>query len=517
MSGPGGGGDSYDVVVVGTGLGGLSAAACLARAGKSVLAVEQAEEPGGYARPFRRGAYVFDPAIHVTPTGFGGLDFWEVYLTVLGIRERVELIKAEPFYGMVFPDLRFQAPPGIEPFIEAHVKEFPEEAEGIEGFVRACVQITAETQSISTRLTLEGLEEAMKEFPFMFKYRTTTLGEALEEYVGDERVRSVLGAAWPYLGVEPSRLSFVQYAAMLAALMEKGPGYVKGSFGNLADALASVVEDNGGTVMTSTTVERIAVSDGAVRGVGLEGGREVSAPVVVSNVNAHQTLEQMIGPEHLPDRYLRRLGRMKPSLSAFAIYAATTLDVPSLGLAHETFVYRHWDHDDTYADVLAGKLGGTWLSLPTIHDPSLAPAGEHLVVFTSMMPYDAARWEEEKGRYTDEMIAAVEEVMPGFRDSITYITEATPETFEHYTRNTRGAVYGWENIPQQSLPKRLAHRTPIEGLFLSGHWTEPGSSSFRVVYSGVQAAQSILGYGSPVDLFGALYEAGEAATSPAEG
>ena len=140
------------------------------------------------------------------------------------------------------------------------------------------------------------------------------------------------------------------------------------------------------------------------------------------------------------------------------------------------------------------------------------------MVFTSMMPYDAATpWEEHKQRYTDEMIATVEELMPGFRDSITYITEATPETFEHYTRNTNGAVYGWENIPQQSLPKRLAHKTPIEGLFLSGHWTEPGSSSFRVVYSGVQAAQSILGYGSPVDLFGALYEAGVAAGSPAEG
>ena len=517
MSASGTAGESYDVVVVGTGLGGLSAAACLARAGKRVLAVERSEEPGGYARPFRRGDYVFDPAIHVTPTGFGGLDFWEVYLTVLGIRDRVELIKAEPFYGMVLPDLRFQAPPGIEPFIEAHVEAFPGEADGIERFVRACVQITAETQSISTRLTLDDLGEAMKEFPFMFKYRTSTLQEALEEYVGDTRVRAVLGAAWPYLGVEPSRLSFVQYAAMLAALMEKGPGYVKGSFGSLADALASVVEENGGTLLTGTTVERIEVADGAVRGVSLDGGRQASAPVVVSNANARQTLEQLVGAEHLPERYMRRLARMKPSLSAFAIYAATTLDVPAQGLAHETFVYRHWDHDDTYADVLAGRLGGTWLSLPTIHDPSLAPAGEHLVVFTSMMPYEAgAPWEQNKQRYIDEMVARVEELMPGFRDGITYLTEATPETFERYTLNTDGAVYGWENIPQQSLPKRLAHKTPVEGLFLSGHWTEPGSSSFRVVYSGVQAAQSILGYDSPVDLFGALYEAGAAAGSPAE-
>ena len=195
--------ESYDVVVIGTGLGGLSAAACLARAGKSVLAVERSEEHGGYARPFRRGDYVFDPAIHVTPTGFGGLDFWEVYLTVLGIRERVELIKAEPFYGMVFPDLRFQAPPGIEPFIAAHVEAFPDEADGIESFVRACVQITAETQSISTRLTLDDLEAAMKEFPFMFKYRTTTLGEALEEHVGDRACGRCSARRGPTSGSSP--------------------------------------------------------------------------------------------------------------------------------------------------------------------------------------------------------------------------------------------------------------------------------------------------------------------------
>lgn len=498
--------DAYDVVVVGTGLGGLSAGACLAKAGKKVLAVEQHEGPGGYARAFKRGPYVFDPAIHVTPTGFGGLDFWNVYLGALGISDRLELLSPTPFYGVVFPDFRFHAPVGVEPFIEAHTSEFPAEADGIRRFVELGVQITAETQQVATRLSLGELEHALEQFPIMFNYRTTTLAEALDEHLTDPQVKAVLAAAWPYLGLPPSKLSLVQYGAMLAALMEKGPGYFKGSFQTLADAFADVIVESGGDLVLNTRVTGISVEDGRASGVVLGDGRQIAAPVVVSNIDAKQLLEELVGLEHLPDPFVRRYRRMKPSISAFIVYTATTLDVRRSGFAHETFVYRSWDHEQEYDDALAGRLGGTWLSLPTLHDPSLAPAGEHLVIFTTMMPYDIGEsWDDAKERYTQLMLDQVEALLPGFRAGLTFVESATPVTLERYTLNQRGAVYGWENTPAQSQPKRLAHRLPIEGLYLAGHWTEPGSSSFRVVYSGVQAAQSILGFTSPVDLFQSFY------------
>lgn len=500
--------DAYDVVVVGTGLAGMSAAACLAAAGKSVLAVEQGAGAGGYAHAFRRGDYLFDPAVHVTGSGFGDLAFWDLYLGALGVRDHVELAWPTPFYTVKLPDLQFDAPVGVEEFTEAHVRAFPHEAEGIRRFLEVCVQITEETQQVATRLSLSGLEEALEQFPLMFRYRTTTVAEALDEFIDDARAKAILGAAWPYQGLPPSQLSLVQYGGMIAALAEKGPVYFKGSFQTLIDAFATSLAEHGGELMLNTRVTGIGIEDGQVTGVVLDGDRVVRASAVVSNADAKQTLEQLVGLENLPDALVKRYRRMKPSISAFVLYVATTLDVTELGLAHETFVYPTWDHEQTYRDALEGKLGGTWLSLPTLHDSSLAPEGEHLVIFTTLMPYDIGTpWEEASDHYTELMLEALEAVLPGIGDQITFLESASPETLERYTLNQQGAMYGWANSPNQTMPKRLPHKLPVSGLYLAGHWTEPGSSSFRVVFSGVQAAQSILGHATPVELFQALYAA----------
>jgi prolycopene isomerase len=202
---------------------------------------------------------------------------------------------------------------------------------------------------------------------------------------------------------------------------------------------------------------------------------------------------------------MRRLGRMKPSLSAFLLYSASTLDPAGAGLAHETFVYRHWSHEETYREILAGGLGGMWFSFPTIHDPTLAPDGEHLVIFTSLMPYDIGEpWEAAKPRYTELMVEQIERILPGYRDSTTFLDSATPATFEDYTLSQQGAAYGWENTPGQTVPKRLDYRTPVPGLYLTGHWTHPGTGSVRCLLSGVQTAAAVMEVHDPIELLGSL-------------
>jgi prolycopene isomerase len=169
------------------------------------------------------------------------------------------------------------------------------------------------------------------------------------------------------------------------------------------------------------------------------------------------------------------------------------------------FVYDHPSHDDTWADVEAGRLGGTWLSVPTLHDSSLAPDGEHLVIFTSLMPFDIGEpWAGAKQRVTEEMVARVERLLPGYRDSITFLDSATPETFYDYTLAHQGAIYGWENTPNQTLPKRLPQQTPIEGLLLAGHWTNPGTGSVRCLLSGLTAAAMVAGHHDPIEFLATL-------------
>jgi phytoene dehydrogenase-like protein len=200
-----------------------------------------------------------------------------------------------------------------------------------------------------------------------------------------------------------------------------------------------------------------------------------------------------VGPDHLPGGFLKRLRRMKPSLSAVIVFIATSLDLKAHGAVHEVFRPLHADHDDTYRDILEGRPGGMFGTVPTLSDPKLAPEGEHILTVHSLAPFEIDQpWEERAPAYADEVVNAYEQVFPGLRESITFMETATPQALYRHSLNQRGAAYGWENIPTQTGGKRSPHIPPLDGLFLSGHWTQPGTGSLRAFVSGMHTAQMVL-------------------------
>ncbi len=499
--------DAYDVAVVGAGLGGLAAAACLAKAGKHVLIVDRGDGSGGCAHCFRRDGYVFDPAIHVT-TGAEEGGIVRDLLEALGARDRVEFIALDTFYGAFYPAATFVTPPTLEPMIEAHCRVVPQAADDIESFLRLCNQVYVESRQMAFRVGLAEMNQLVREFPTFFRYRTATAGDVLAETVADPRARAVCTTLWPYAALPPDLLPLTQLSAYLIGL-GTAPVYCRGGFQELAEALVWSITENGGEVLLNTTVDRITLLDGRVSGVVLDNGAEIRAQAVVSNVDGRQTFETLIGRENVPASVLRRLDRLELSLSAFIVFTATTLDLANSGLGHEMFAYEQWDHEASYRAVLDGRPAGMWISLPSLADSSLAPTGENIVIITSLMPYDIGEpWPQAKERYTDELLGRADSVLPGFRDKLTYVESATPETIESFTRAPRGSIYGWALTLDQMGTKRLRQETPIGGLYLAGQWTEPGPSAIRVLISGAEAARKIVGYAHVGALFDALRRGG---------
>src|SRR5262249_20105021 len=152
--------DHYDAVVVGAGLGGLSAAACLAKAGRSVLVVQGNDGPGGNAAAFRRGPHTRDPAVHVTARGYH-LEFLGNYLSALGMTDRLELMNLDHFFGIDVGGERHMLPTGVEPVVAYLTELFPAEADGIRAYVDTCAQTTIESQLPPSRVALKDLESAM--------------------------------------------------------------------------------------------------------------------------------------------------------------------------------------------------------------------------------------------------------------------------------------------------------------------------------------------------------------------
>jgi phytoene desaturase len=501
-------GESYDAVVIGAGLGGLSAGACLGKAGKKVLILERQEGHGGNARAFRRGEYLFDPAIHVTGQGYN-VPFTDFYLQSLGVKDRVEFAVAEDFAGIHYDDHSMLVPTGMDAITQFFCERFPDDADGIREFFDVCIKATVESQAPPPRVGVQDLQALMEALPTLFRYRTHTVDKVFDEMVQGAAARSALAAWWPYLGLPPSKLSFMAYSGMFTALGDYGPLYPKGGFQTIADAVAAAVESTGGEIECSTLVTDIVIdANGVATGVVTEDGRTISAPVVISNADARLTFEELVGTEHLPERFARRLGRMRPSLSAYVLFSATTVDPREHGLAHEGFVYHHADHDETYAEIEAGGAGGSWYSVPTMLDPDLAPEGEHIVVFTSLTKYDAdTDWAGAKARFEETAIGELDRLMPGYRESLKFTESATPQTLRDYSLAYEGACYGWDNAPDQVIPKRLDNKSPVPGLFLAGHWSLPGSGSLRALFSGIITASIVIDASDPIEMLASFASA----------
>lgn len=486
--------DTYDVVVVGAGFGGLSAAALLARSGRKVLLLDGQDGPGGVAHSFRRGPYTFDPAVHVTGQARPGLPF-DLLLKILGVADRVEWLPLESLYGVVLPDLATHVPVGREGFIEAHARHFPAEVDGLRAFVDVMATVTRESQELPAELGLGALDQAVERYPTLFAHRNRTVSEVVDAHLADPRLRSLVAASWPYLGLPPDQLSFFSWSGMMMSTLDDGPSFVRGGFQSVADAFVAALERHGGEFVPTTWVQRILVEDGRVTGVDLGDDRVVRTGCVVSNASARTTFTELVGREHLPGPFLKRLERLQPSLSAVVVYAATTHDLAAAGADHETFLHRHWDPAEIHRDILAGRPGGTWMNVPTIVDPTLAPEGEHLAIISSLAPFDLGRpWREERDRYTEAVLDQVDRAFEGFRDGLTHVETATPDTFVRFARLEDGAIYAWANTPRQAGTGRPRRQTPIEGLHLAGAWTQPGTGSFRSVYSGLLVAMEITGH-----------------------
>lgn len=490
---------NYDVIIIGSGLGGLSAAALLAKTGKKILVLERHKIPGGNAQAFKRKNYLFDSAVHLAGGCIdGGIDttgLASLLLQSLGVSKHCEFIKVDPFYAAVFPDDRISAPLGLENFIRAHVEQFPEEKNGFESFMKLCAEIHQEAFLLD-QFTFKELSKLNASHPKLAKYRNATLADVLDEFLNDRRLKSMCSALWLYLGLPPSRVSFLWWANMLISYVMEGAAYCKGSFQNLANGFVESLRANGGEILFSKEVEKILIENNKTRGVKLSDGEKIFADTVVSNCDAIKTFENLVGYENLPEWFSADLQTMKPSLSGFVVYLATDLDVKALGASHEMFFYNDYDHEKIYNEQLSEFSENCLaVTIPTLIDPSLAPEGEHLVTLMKLVSYDASKkWKEEKEKFANKMLEEAEKILPGLSGKIKYIECASPDTFERYTLNTNGACYGWEPSPEQTGTYRLDNKTNIEGLFLTGHWTRPAGGVYGVILSGLQASRKILGY-----------------------
>jgi len=467
--------DSYDAVVVGAGMGGLTAAAMLAKHSLSVLLVDKNERPGGYAQSMEIEGFTFDLAVHLICGCDEGGTVRSI-LKDLGVQDDIDFMKPDIFYRCIFPDFTLDIPNGLEQFAEAHIQKFPHEKQGIEALMNTMKDIYNDIISIPNSMSSWDMLKTPFVHPRLFKYRNKTFAQMLDAFLKDRKLKAALSALWAYIGLSPSKLPATFMSAAIVALVRDNQYYVRGGFQQLVKAVVRGLEKHGGELLLGTMVDRIHCENGKISGVELEGGVRVKAKVVISNVSAGQTFGKLVSSANINKRYLDRIHRMKPSCSAFEVFLGTDLDMQDSVAKHENFAVWSYDLDYNPADAFlqmlqTGDRGGIGICVPTLTDSSLAPEGKHVLCLVTFAAYDTVRdWEEAKSEVGERLIKRIETLIPGLNDHAVVKKIVSPLDMERLTLNDRGATYGWEKSLEQLGPKALTSSTPIEGLYLAGHW-----------------------------------------------
>lgn len=494
----------YDAVVIGAGLGGMSAATLIAKQGKSVLLLERHNIPGGYATSFCRGRFEFDVALHElsgvkSPDGAPG-DLYQ-YLDAIGVAEKIEFLPMPDLYRVVDDNIDMTLPANRDECEEMLMEKFPGEAEGIENFFETTVNVMKDYKAIIASAAARSEDFSVEKFPTFTKNGMKTYGEVLDSLIKDETLKSVLSPYWGYAGLPPSKVPFQLMSAIWDAFLTNPPHHIRGRCQALSNAFMDTFFESGGVVKFNTGVKKINVKDGKVTGVITDEDEEITASVVVSNANPLSTMINLVGPEHTPREFQREMNSKIIGFSTVNLYIGLDCPPETIGAnVHENFlnmgsgIEEAWERGFTM-DPPSGIL----FTCYNVTDPLFSPPGTSVVVMTAtayarpwyMIPPD--RYVEVKNQFAEGMLNLGEKYFPGLREHIEVIEVATPVTNMRYTGNPGGAIYGTDQYLSDSGLLRLQHKAPVDGLFFAGAWTIPGGGFQPSIAAGSIAGGRALG------------------------
>jgi all-trans-retinol 13,14-reductase len=474
----------YDVIIIGAGLGGLTAGAKLAKEGKKVLLIEQHNVPGGCATTFNRGVFTFEVGLHEMD-GPSPRDMKTRIFNELEVSENVTFVTIPEFYHFINDRIKITIPHDYEAAKKILKVKFPGDAEGIDAFF--------------SQVTGPGKKSLVSD-----NLNNKSLGEFLDSIIKNEDLKLVLLGNLGYFHDDPYSISLGYYSTAQGSYFTGGASYIKGGSQKLSDHLSGYLKSHGGVIILNHLVTGLVIDNNKLTGVTYINKRDSSANIIYDYADviiANAAIPNIA--EMLPGEYGAKLkgeiGKEKMGASLLTIYFGFKNSLRNIGHKHySTFVFD--SSVKTQADIINNNKGDfyhrsfTFIDYGQV-DSGLAPEGksvgtlcciDYLGDWENLSVDDYKRRKKE---VAEIFVTRLDKLIPGFSDEIEYYEVATSATIKRYTLNPGGAVYGFAQSPcKQPIDTSYL----FDNLFFASAWGKTGGGFSGAIYSGFLCAYDVL-------------------------
>jgi len=487
-----------NIIVIGSGFGGLGAASRLLSAGHNVTILESRDKPGGRGYTYEMDGFKFDGGPTVITAPFLFDEIWEA--AGKKREDYFELVPCDPFYRIFdWNNQPFDYNDNHEFILSEIEKRNPRDKEGYTKFLSTTKAIFEKGFIELADKPFLNISDMLKVAPDLVRLKShETVYQYVSGFIEDEFLRRCFSFHPLLVGGNPFDTTSI-YAMIHYLEREWGVHYALGGTGSIVNAMVKLIEEQGGKLHVNQKVEEIIVKNGRVRGVQLSNGDKLDADVVVSNADVATTYRELIAPHHRRKYTDRRIERMRYSMSLFVIYFGTNRRYRDQGLAHHNIIlsdrYKGLLNDIFKTKKVADDFS-LYLHMPTLTDPSMAPDGHEAFYVLSPVPHldSGTDWTEFAPIYRDRIMNFLEEnYLPGLSDSLVSEHYIDPLHFRDTLHSYKGSAFSVEPILTQSAWFRPHNKSEdVDGLYFVGAGTHPGAG-LPGVLSSSKIAENLIG------------------------